>query len=65
MMVAGQGKECGVKKCWVGEQEKICYGDKEEAEMVARLVEREHGWEVGTLGVYKCEYGEHWHLSRN
>jgi hypothetical protein len=53
------------KKCWVGEQEKVCYGDRVEAEMASRLVEREHGLKNGALSVYKCEYGEHWHLSRN
>ena len=51
------------KKCWVGEEQKICYGSFEEAEMAARVAEYEYG--VSGLTVYKCEYGEHWHLTRN
>lgn len=49
------------EKCWVGEEQKICYGSREEAEMAARVAEYEHG--ISGLGVYKCEYGEHWHLT--
>lgn len=49
--------------CWVGEQQKVCYPTQEEAEGAARLVEHEHGLPVGTLSVYYCEYGNHWHLS--
>lgn len=49
------------EKCWVGERQKICYASKEEAEGAALLAEHEHG--APKLGVYKCEYGEHWHLT--
>ena len=49
------------EKCWVGEQQKICYGTREEAEMAARVAEYDHG--AKGLGVYKCEFGEHWHLT--
>ena len=52
------------EKCWVGEKEKICYETREEAEMAARLVEVAHGLEVGTLHVYKCEIGKHYHHAR-
>ena len=49
------------KKCWVGEEQKICYDSFEEAEMAARVAEYEHG--ISGLSVYKCEYGEHFHLT--
>lgn len=49
------------EKCWVGEEQKICYGSREEAEVAARVAEYEHG--ISGLGVYKCEYGDHWHLT--
>ena len=49
------------KKCWVGESQKICYPSHEEAEVAARVAEYEHG--TSGLSVYKCEYGEHWHLT--
>ena len=51
------------ERCWVGEQQKICYATQDEAEGAARLVEQEHGLPVNTLSVYKCEYDDHWHLS--
>ena len=51
------------KRCWVNERQKICYADRDEAERSARLVEFEHGLAPGALDVYKCEYGEHWHLA--
>ncbi len=51
------------KKCWVGDTHKICYPDKETAEMSARLSEYEHGLAPNTLTTYKCEYGNHWHLA--
>ena len=51
------------EKCWVGDKHKICYPDEETAEASARLVEFEHGLPVNSLGVYKCEYGNHWHLA--
>lgn len=49
------------KKCWVGEGQKICYDTREEAEVAARVAEYEHG--ISGLSVYKCEYGNHWHLT--
>ena len=49
------------KKCWVGENQKICYATRDEAEVAARVAEYEHG--ISGLGVYKCEYGDHWHLT--
>ena len=49
------------KKCWVGEGQKICYATQEEAEMAARVAEYDHG--ISGLSVYKCEYGDHWHLT--
>ncbi len=53
------------EKCWVGETHKICYPDEETAEMSARLTEAEHGLKPNSLSVYKCEYGDHWHLAHN
>ncbi|MBO7717951.1 hypothetical protein J6S37_00435 [Candidatus Saccharibacteria bacterium] len=50
------------KKCWVGESQKICYDTKEEAEVAARVAEHDHDI-PGQLSVYKCEYGDHWHLT--
>ena len=49
------------KKCWVGEGQKICYASREEAEVAAKVAEYDHG--APHLSVYKCEYGDHWHLS--
>ena len=49
------------KKCWVGEEQKICYTTREEAEMAARAAEYDH--RISGLSVYKCEYGDHYHLS--
>ena len=49
------------KRCWVGDQHKICYDTKEEAEAAARIAEYDH---KVPLDVYKCEYGNHWHLTR-
>ena len=51
------------KKCWVGEVEKICYDTRDEAEVAARVAEYEH--KISGLSVYKCEYGEHWHLTKS
>ena len=50
------------KTCWVGDAKKICYPDEETARLSARLAEVEHNMAPGALAVYKCEYGEHWHL---
>ena len=49
------------KKCWVGEGQKICFNTIEEAEMAARVAEYDHG--ISGLSVYKCEYGNHYHLT--
>ncbi len=49
------------EKCWVGDIHKICYATKEEAEVAAKVAEHDHG--APQLSVYKCEYGNHWHLS--
>lgn len=49
------------EKCWVGEGQKICYKTREEAEVAALVAGYDHG--AVKLSVYKCEYGEHWHLS--
>ena len=49
------------KRCWVGDAHKICYDTREEAEAAALVAEYDHQTEK--LGVYKCEYGEHWHLT--
>ena len=49
------------ERCWVGEAHKICYKTREEAEVAARVVEHDH--HVAGLSVYKCEFGDHWHLS--
>lgn len=51
------------EKCWVNDKHKVCYPDEETAEASARLVEFEHGLPVNSLSVYKCEYGNHWHLA--
>ena len=48
-------------KCWVGDARKICYKTREEAEIAERVAELDHGIS-GRLEVYKCEFGEHWHL---
>ena len=40
---------------------KICYKTREEAEVAARVAEYDHG--APKLTVYKCEFGDHWHLS--
>lgn len=48
-------------KCWVGEQQKVCYASRDEAEAAALIAEHDYG--APKLSVYKCEYGDHWHLS--
>lgn len=50
------------KRCWVGDVHKICYDSREDAEAAARVAEYDHHI-VDHLNVYKCEYGDHWHLS--
>lgn len=54
-------REYNPEKCWVGDQHKICYASKEEAETAALVAQHDYG--APELGVYKCEYGNHWHLS--
>ena len=49
------------KKCWVGDIQKICYATREEAEVAAKVAQFDHG--APELSVYKCEYGDHCHLS--
>ncbi|MBR3319599.1 hypothetical protein IKG06_03815 [Candidatus Saccharibacteria bacterium] len=49
------------ERCWVGETHKICYKTRDEAEVAARVAEHDHN--VQGLTVYKCEFGDHWHLS--
>lgn len=51
------------KRCWVGENHKIIYDTREEAELAAKVAEYDH--HSGPLSVYKCEYGDHYHLSSN
>ena len=54
------GLEYVPKRCMVGETAKIIYATREEAEVAAKVAEYDHGVK---LGVYKCEYGDHWHLA--
>ena len=49
------------ERCWVGEQQKIVFHSREEAEMAARVAEYDHG--LQELDVYHCEYGDHWHIT--
>jgi len=49
------------KRCWVGDGQKICYETREEAEVAAQVAAYDYG--APELSVYKCEYGNHWHLS--
>lgn len=49
------------KRCWVGESHKIIYNTREEAELAAKVAEYDHS--SVPLSVYKCEYGDHYHLS--
>ena len=65
-MMAQKGKIRAYEpqKCWVGETQKICYKTKEEAELAARVAEYDHK-DADKLAVYKCEYGDHWHLTRS
>lgn len=49
------------RKCWVGEQQKICYATREEAEVAAAVTAYDH--DTPELTIYKCEYGDHWHLT--
>jgi len=49
------------KLCWVGEQQKVCYDTREDAEVAAKVAQHDHG--APELFVYKCEFGDHYHLS--
>lgn len=49
------------EKCWVGDVQKIIYHSREEAELAAKVAEYDH--HTTGLGVYKCEYGDHWHIT--
>ena len=49
------------ERCWVGDVHKICYSTREEAELAAKVAEYDH--HTTRLSVYKCEYGDHYHLS--
>lgn len=49
------------EKCWVGDTHKICYKTRDEAEVAAKCAEYDHN--APQLSVYKCEYGDHWHLT--
>ena len=51
------------ERCWVGDTHKISYKTREEAELAARVAE--HDYKISKLSVYKCEFGDHWHLSSN
>ena len=51
------------KKCWVGDEEKVCYVSEEEATGVARMQEIKYNLPKHSLTIYKCEYGDHWHLA--
>ena len=48
-------------RCWVGDTQKIIYATREEAEVAARIAERDHG--APHLGVYRCPYADHYHLT--
>ena len=49
------------RRCWVGETQKIIYATKEEAELAAKVAEYDH--QSPALSVYRCDYGNHWHLT--
>ena len=49
------------KRCWVGDTHKICYATEEEAELAALVAAYDH--DSSEFTVYKCEFGDHWHLS--
>ena len=49
------------KHCWVGEQAKVCYDTRLEAEAAALVAQHDYG--ALKLSVYRCPYGDHYHLS--
>ena len=54
-------RERVLQRCWVGDQHKIAYPTREEAEVAALVAE--HDYNAPKLEVYHCEFGDHWHLS--
>ncbi|MBR3386190.1 hypothetical protein IKG68_01290 [Candidatus Saccharibacteria bacterium] len=50
------------KRCWVGDQHKIIYATKEEAELAAKVAIYDHHLDT-ELKPYKCPYADHWHLA--
>ena len=56
-----QYKQYEPRRCWVGETHKICYATRDEAEVAAGVAQHDHGGDK--LTVYKCEFGDHWHLA--
>ncbi|MBQ3275424.1 hypothetical protein IJH46_03345 [Candidatus Saccharibacteria bacterium] len=50
------------EKCWVGDKHKVCYATADEAEVAARVAEYDHHLPADSLSVYRCEFGNHWHL---
>ena len=50
------------KLCWVGDVQKICYATRDEAEVAAAVAQHDHGLKA-PLSVYRCEFGDHYHLS--
>lgn len=48
-------------RCWVGNTHKVCYETPEAAELAAGALEYQHPGLK--LTIYKCEYGDHWHLA--
>ena len=45
----------------IGEQAKICYDTRLEAEAAALVAQHDYG--APKLSVYHCPYGDHYHLS--
>ncbi|MCL2095212.1 hypothetical protein FWH13_03800 [Candidatus Saccharibacteria bacterium] len=51
-------------RCYVGDRAKIIYKTAEDAEVAARNAEIDHQLPPGSLQPYKCEYADHYHLTR-
>ena len=49
------------EKCWVVDQQKLCYATKAEAEAAAAIAQHDH--HAPELHVYHCDFADHWHLS--
>ena len=45
----------------MGEQAKVCYDTRLEAEAAALVAQHDYG--APKLSVYRCPYGDHYHLS--